>query len=127
MRSGNGAHNQLQLDVYGEVLDACYSYSTLIPAFDRSSRKFILGLGDVICKYWDHPDKGIWEVRSAPAHHTHSKVVAWVGLDRVIKLCKKYQWRNVAVEKYEGVKTEIEKQVETYGYSERQLKKLLRK
>lgn len=117
VRIGNGAHHQFQLDVYGEVLDAFYSYSKLIVEFDNSSRKFLLGLGKVICKQWDQPDNGIWEIRSSPAHHTHSKVMAWVGLDRLIKLSNKYKWLNVPVEKYERIKNEIEKQIETFGYN----------
>jgi len=116
VRVGNGAHDQLQLDVYGEVLDAFFSYSKLISAFDRSTRKFLLGLGKVICKLWDQADNGIWEMRSSPAHHTHSKVMAWVGLDRLLKLCSQYQWKNVPVEKYQRIKEEIEKQIETKGF-----------
>jgi GH15 family glucan-1,4-alpha-glucosidase len=117
VRIGNGAHDQFQLDVYGEVLDAFFAYSELVSEFDRSSRKFLLGLGKVICRQWDQPDNGIWEVRSIPVHHTHSKVMAWVGLDRLIKLCDKYNWRNVPVKEYERIKREIEKQVEAFGYS----------
>jgi GH15 family glucan-1,4-alpha-glucosidase len=117
IRIGNGAHNQFQLDVYGEVLDAFFSYSKLVAEFDRRSRKFMLGLAEVICKQWNQPDNGIWEVRSLPAHHTHSKVMAWVGLDRVIKLCKKYKWKNVPIEKYEQIKKEIGHQIEMFGYS----------
>jgi len=104
VRIGNGAHHQLQLDVYGEVLDAFFSYSALVSEFDRNSRKFMLGLGEVICKQWNQPDNGIWEVRSSLSHHTHSKLMAWVGLDRLIKLCTKYKWQNVPVEKYEQEK-----------------------
>jgi GH15 family glucan-1,4-alpha-glucosidase len=99
------------------VLDAFFSYSKLVAEFDRRSRKFMLGLAEVICKQWNQPDNGIWEVRSLPAHHTHSKVMAWVGLDRVIKLCKKYKWKNVPIEKYEQIKKEIGHQIEMFGYS----------
>jgi GH15 family glucan-1,4-alpha-glucosidase len=117
VRIGNGAHNQLQFDVYGEVLDAFFSYSKLISGFDFSSRKFMMGLGDVICSHWNHPDNGIWEVRSALSHHTHSKVMAWVGLDRLIKLCNKYKWQNATIAKYQEVKMKLEKQIEEFGYN----------
>lgn len=117
VRVGNGAHNQFQLDVYGEVLDAVYSYSKLIKQFDPSSRKFILGLGEVITKLWNQPDNGIWEVRSKLCHHTHSKVMAWVGLDRLIRLAKKFKWKDVPLEQYEHVKRSLEKQVEDHGYN----------
>jgi GH15 family glucan-1,4-alpha-glucosidase len=119
VRIGNGAHNQFQLDVYGEVLDAFFAYSALVPEFDRSSRKFMKGLGEVICRQWNQPDNGIWEVRSSPSHHTHSKVMAWAGLDRLIKLCNEYKWAGVPVEKYERVKKAIGKEIETRGYNEK--------
>lgn len=117
VRIGNGAHNQFQLDVYGEVLDAFFSYSKLIREFDNESRRFMLGLGKIICKKWNEPDNGIWEVRSSGAHHTHSKVMAWAGLDRLIKLCKKYKWEKAPVEKFEEIKKEIQDQIESLGFS----------
>jgi GH15 family glucan-1,4-alpha-glucosidase len=117
VRIGNGAHNQFQLDVYGEVLDAFYSYSKLIKDFDSESRRFIIGLGEIICKKWNEPDNGIWEVRSSAAHHTHSKVMAWVGLDRLIKLCKKYKWKKAPVEKFEEIRKGIQDQIESFGFN----------
>jgi GH15 family glucan-1,4-alpha-glucosidase len=116
VRVGNGAHEQFQLDVYGEVLDAFFSYSKLVKEFDRGSRKFILGLGEMICRLWPEPDNGIWEVRSSRGHHTHSKVMAWVGLDRLIKLIEKYKWK-VNVDKYEKVKQAIKDEVERFGFN----------
>ncbi len=117
VRIGNGADQQLQLDVYGEVLDAVYTYAPLVNDFDRSTRKFLLGLGEVICKLWDQPDNGIWEVRSALVHHTHSKVLAWAGLDRLIRLAEKFHWKNVPLEKYKQVASTIRNQVEAWGYN----------
>ena len=117
VRVGNGAHDQLQLDVYGEVLDAVFSYSKLVKEFDRESRKFIIGLGEVIGKLWNEPDNGIWEVRSALSHHTHSKVMSWVGLDRLIQLSGKYQWNEVPVKTYEKIKQSIKNEVESAGYN----------
>ncbi|HEU4634406.1 MAG TPA: glycoside hydrolase family 15 protein [Flavisolibacter sp.] len=116
VRIGNGAYNQFQLDVYGEVLDAFYLYSGLIKKFDRKSRKFMLGLGKVICQLWNQPDNGIWELRSSTGHHTHSKVMAWVGLDRLIKLITKYQW-NVRTEEYEKIRQAIRAEVERFGFN----------
>jgi GH15 family glucan-1,4-alpha-glucosidase len=117
VRTGNGADAQFQLDVYGEVLDAVYTYSPLVKTFDRNSRKFILGLGDVICKVWNQPDNGIWEVRSSCVHHTHSKVLAWAGLDRLIKLCEIYQWNEAPVDKFKKTASLILNEVEKFGYN----------
>ena len=118
VRIGNGAHDQFQLDVYGEVLDAVYEYAPLAKEFARDSRKFLLGLGEIICRQWDQPDNGIWEVRSANTHHTHSKVLAWAGLDRLIKLAEKYHWKEAPLEKYREISLKIRKAVEENGYNE---------
>ncbi|HEY8399858.1 MAG TPA: glycoside hydrolase family 15 protein [Cytophagaceae bacterium] len=118
VRIGNGADSQFQLDVYGEVLDAIYCYSKLITEFDKSTRKFVLGLGKVVLDLWDKPDNGIWEVRSGLIHHTHSKVMAWVALDCLIKLSKKYQWKNVALDRYIEVADKIRIAIEASGYNE---------
>jgi GH15 family glucan-1,4-alpha-glucosidase len=119
VRIGNLAHGQLQLDVYGEVLDAAYSYSQLIKEFDHASRKFLVGLGKIICKAWDQPDNGIWEIRSTLIHHTHSKVMAWIGLDRLIKLCEHYQWKETPLAKFKETAVHIRDAVERFGYNER--------
>ncbi len=117
VRIGNGADGQFQLDVYGEVLDAVYTYSSLVKEFDRTTRKFILGLGEVICELWNQPDNGIWEIRSSRIHHTHSKVMAWVGLDRLIKLCEKYHWTEAPLKKWKHTARLIFDEVEQFGYN----------
>jgi GH15 family glucan-1,4-alpha-glucosidase len=118
VRIGNGAYDQHQLDVYGEVLDAYYSYSSIIEKFDKASIRFMLGLGNVICEYWNKKDNGIWEMRSLPAHHTHSMVMAWVGLDRLIKMAERYQWKRADLEKYKRLKTAIAEMVERHGFND---------
>ena len=116
VRIGNAAEKQFQLDVYGEVLDGIYSFSPYVAKFDRETRDFILSLGKAICKLWDQPDEGIWEVRSGPAHHTHSKVLAWVGLDRLIWLARKYSWK-APFEQFESVKDKIREAIESRGFN----------
>jgi GH15 family glucan-1,4-alpha-glucosidase len=118
VRIGNGADGQFQLDVYGEVIDAFYMYASVAGKPDRSTRRFIIGLGEMICKLWQQPDNGIWEIRSSPEHHTHSKVMAWVGLDRLIRLSSAYKWRESKIEKYKSVASAIRRQIETHGYNE---------
>lgn len=117
VRLGNNAHKQFQLDVYGEVLDAIYSYAKITDNIDHSMQKFALGLGKMICKMWDKPDDGIWEIRSHDKHHTHSKVMAWVGLDRLIKLSAQYDWKNTSLDLFKAVKAKIQEEVEVRGYS----------
>jgi GH15 family glucan-1,4-alpha-glucosidase len=90
VRIGNGAHNQLQLDVYGEVFDALFQArkAGLAPADGgaRVGRNLLEWLADA----WQQPDEGIWEVRGPRRHFTHSKVMAWVAFDRAVKLAEKY-------------------------------------
>jgi GH15 family glucan-1,4-alpha-glucosidase len=117
VRIGNKADGQFQLDIYGEVLDAVYTYASIVKEFDHNSKKFIIGLGEVICKLWDKPDSGIWEIRSALVHHTHSKVMAWVGLDRLIKLCLKYGWNEAPVKKFMSTADAIRNDIEQYGFN----------
>ncbi|HEX5172413.1 MAG TPA: glycoside hydrolase family 15 protein [Cyclobacteriaceae bacterium] len=119
VRIGNNADTQFQLDVYGEVLDAINTYSSLVKQFDKNTTNFIIGLGKVICKKWDKPDNGIWEIRSSKIHHTHSKVMAWVGLDRLIKLCDKYNWSHAPLGEFHRNLTLIRKKVEQKGYNSR--------
>jgi GH15 family glucan-1,4-alpha-glucosidase len=117
VRIGNDADVQFQLDLYGEVADALYVYSKLIKNFDRATKKFILDIGEAICELWDQPDNGIWEVRSSLIHHTHSKAMAWVGLDRIIKLTQQYEWKGVPVKKYQDVADRIRAGIENFGYN----------
>jgi GH15 family glucan-1,4-alpha-glucosidase len=121
VRIGNKADQQFQLDVYGEVLDAAFSYSALVPDFDYETKRFLISLGRVICKIWDQPDQGIWEVRTGALHHTHSKVMVWVGLDRLLKLSRKYDWHDAPVTEFKETADKIRRQVEEFGYN-RELK-----
>ena len=89
VRIGNAAHGQLQLDVFGEVMDALHqAREGGLPsrAPDWAFQRALLGqLADV----WRQPDRGIWEIRGAPRHFTHSKVMAWVAFDRGIRAVRK--------------------------------------
>jgi GH15 family glucan-1,4-alpha-glucosidase len=86
VRVGNAAHEQVQLDVYGEVVLAAYCYITLGGRLDRYERKLVAGFGEVVRKMWRCPDQSIWEIRGPPRHYTYSKLMCWVALDRIVKL-----------------------------------------
>ncbi len=88
VRVGNAAINQFQLDVYGEVIDALTLYSRSGGRFDRDGLGLIKGMAEVIMKRWDEPDDGIWEKRSARQQHVHSKIMAFVGMERTLELAK---------------------------------------
>ena len=86
VRIGNAAHAQLQLDVYGEVMDALYqARKGGLPGRD-SDQAFQRAFVEHLCSIWEQPDRGMWEVRGEPQHFTFSKVMAWVALDRAIKM-----------------------------------------
>lgn len=119
VRIGNGADKQFQLDLYGEVIDAFYTYTFILKKeLDRSCRRFITGLGKKICEVWNRPDNGIWEIRSQCVHHTHSKAMAWAGLDRLIKIYKRYQWEDPWLRTFRKVRAQIRETIERYGYNE---------
>jgi GH15 family glucan-1,4-alpha-glucosidase len=86
VRIGNDAHGQLQLDVYGEVIDAVSRFTRCGGRLDHDTAKLLDGLGRTICSRWRDPDEGIWEGRSGRFHHTHSKALCWVALDRLIQM-----------------------------------------
>lgn len=86
VRIGNGAAGQLQLDAYGELLDAAFVYVTAGYRLDRDTARALAALADFVCAHWREPDAGIWEVRAGPRHHTQSKAMCWVALDRARRL-----------------------------------------
>ncbi|MFF7097780.1 glycoside hydrolase family 15 protein [Streptomyces rubradiris] len=86
VRLGNGAATQLQLDVYGEVIDALYQAHLAGLEPDPEATRLMVGLVTQLERLWSVPDAGIWEVRGPARHFVHSKVMVWVAFDRVIKL-----------------------------------------
>lgn len=88
VRVGNRAADQFQLDIYGELLEAAELLSFVDPALVRASWPAFAALGDEVVARWREPDRGIWEVRGPPAHFVHSKLMAWVALERCIRLAR---------------------------------------
>lgn len=117
VRVGNDAHRQLQLDVYGEVLDAASQFIDQGGRFDGDTRAFLTGIGESIRQRWREPDDGLWEWRSGRKQHTHSKVMCWVVMDRLIQLCEAGHLDH-PVEDYRNVRDEIRSVVETRGFND---------
>ena len=90
VRIGNKAHEQFQLDVFGEVLDALHHAWKQGMNDNESEWRIERALVEFLESNWHRPDYGIWEIRGAPRHFTHSKLMAWVGLDRAIKSADHY-------------------------------------
>ncbi|WP_084958263.1 glycoside hydrolase family 15 protein [Thermoactinospora rubra] len=90
VRIGNAAVNQLQLDVYGEVMNCLYSARTSGLAADERAWSIQRELLAYVEEHWDEPDEGLWEVRGPRRHFTHSKVMCWVAVDRAIKYVENF-------------------------------------
>jgi GH15 family glucan-1,4-alpha-glucosidase len=86
VRVGNAAAGQEQLDVYGEVVDAVAQAVRRGVRLDRETQAMLRGFGEVVCRRWLVPDAGIWEPREAPRLRTHSLVLGWVALTRLLEL-----------------------------------------
>jgi GH15 family glucan-1,4-alpha-glucosidase len=115
VRVGNEAARQLQLDVYGEVMDAMHiGRRTGIPS-DIESWALQKALVSHLERIWREPDEGIWEVRGPRRHFTHSKVMAWVAFDRSVKAVERYGLEGPA-DRWRQVRDEIHAQVLTDGY-----------
>jgi GH15 family glucan-1,4-alpha-glucosidase len=88
VRIGNSASRQLQLDIYGELMDSVYIYNKLEPiSYDFWTQ--LVKLVDWVCDNWRRQDEGIWEVRSGPQEFLYSRVMCWVAIDRAIRLAVK--------------------------------------
>jgi GH15 family glucan-1,4-alpha-glucosidase len=109
VRIGNDAVKQFQLDKYGSLIDAYYFAIKEGLRMTKGAKKIILFLAKEIIKNWKRPDNGIWEFRNEPQHYTYSKVMAWVGINRTIRLAKKLRINKKEIKKYQGVEQEIKK------------------
>ncbi len=116
VRTGNGAHSQLQLDVYGELLDVLWQATRAGTPPSENTWELALLLLEVLEKAWAAPDEGIWEVRGGRRHFTHSKVLCWVAFDRAITMVEQAGYQG-PVERWREIRAEIHKQVCELGYS----------
>jgi GH15 family glucan-1,4-alpha-glucosidase len=92
VRVGNAAHAQLQLDVYGELIDAFHQSRMAGLELDETSWALGCAVIDHVAEVWDQPDHGIWERRGEGRHYVSSKVMTWVALDRGIKTAEKFRF-----------------------------------
>jgi GH15 family glucan-1,4-alpha-glucosidase len=86
VRVGNGAAEQTQLDIYGDLLKTALIYTEAGGRLDRETARRLSEIADFVCRIWRQADSGIWEVRSLPMHFTHSKMMCWVALDCALRL-----------------------------------------
>jgi len=115
VRTGNAAHQQFQLDVYGEVMDALYVARREGLPPDENAWRVQRALIEFLESAWTKPDEGIWEVRGPRRHFTHSKVMAWVAVDRTVKAIERFGLKG-PVERWRKLCTAIHDEVCRKGF-----------
>jgi GH15 family glucan-1,4-alpha-glucosidase len=120
VRVGNAAAPQLQLDLYGELLETARRLCARGNQLDRETGRRLGEIADWVCKIWREPDAGIWEVRSQPSHFTHSKMMCWVALDCAIELSARGQIPGKHASRWQASAEQIKTFVETRCWSDTQ-------
>lgn len=110
VRVGNGAYNQLQLDIYGELLDSVYLFDKYGTPLSYDTWVNLKRLVDWVCANWRRPDEGIWEVRGGQKEFLFSRVMCWVALDRAVRLARKRSFP-APLERWSQVRDEIYEEV----------------
>jgi GH15 family glucan-1,4-alpha-glucosidase len=115
VRIGNGAVSQLQLDVYGELLDLAWIWHHWGHAYDDDYWEFLVQTVELAGRIWEKPDRGIWEMRGEPRHFVHSKAMCWVALDRGIRLAEETR-RQAPLERWKALRRRVREAVDREGY-----------
>ena len=89
VRIGNGAFDQLQLDIYGDLMDAVYLVTKRTGQLYREFWDRLTDTVEYVCTHWQEPDEGIWEVRGGRRHFLSSRLMCWVALDRAVRMARK--------------------------------------
>lgn len=116
VRVGNGAWNQTQLDVYGEILDAAFRLRDQLGDLPPEIRFFLANLADAAAVQWRQTDNGIWEIRGEPQHFLYSKLMCWVALDRAIKMAGQLQ-AQVHVHRWAAAAEEVRTAILEQGWN----------
>lgn len=106
VRTGNGAWNQVQHDVYGALLDAAYVLRAELGDLDEATRRLLVAAVEAAAMNWQVEDQGIWEIRGPARHYLHSVLMCWVALDRGVQMVDQLGARDRRV-RWEGVRAEI--------------------
>jgi GH15 family glucan-1,4-alpha-glucosidase len=115
VRVGNAAAGQLQLDMYGELLELSWRWHRRGNSPDDDYWRFLLELVDAAAERWCEPDQGLWELRGDPRHFVHSKVMCWATLDKGLRLAEECM-RKAPERRWKRVREEIRDSVESEGY-----------
>ena len=116
VRIGNAAAEQVQLDIYGELIQTAYTAWQSRKHFPNARRAVVLNVVDYILEHWQLEDSGIWESRSRPRRYLYSQVLLWVGLDRALKLDRPLRMGKVRKAAVRRTRDLIKRQVLELGY-----------
>ncbi len=119
VRIGNATRNQLQLDVYGEVIEAVTHFLQSGGQLDRETQKMLRRFGEYVCRHWQKPDNGIWEPRDRRQHYTHSRLLCWVALDRLLDIQSQGRLGGIAVDRFQANREQIRREIEEQGWNPR--------
>ncbi|HVD58490.1 MAG TPA: glycoside hydrolase family 15 protein [Thermoleophilaceae bacterium] len=117
VRVGNGAWSQVQLDVYGELLNSLWLYRDQLGTLHPEIRAFVADLADTAAARWQERDQGMWEMRGEPRHHLSSKVLCWTALDRAVRLAPQLG-DHAKVDEWTAARDEIHAAVVERGWSD---------
>ena len=117
VRVGNGAWDQRQLDVYGELMDAAYRLRDQLSGIDDATKAFLIQVADAAAARWQEKDQGIWEIRGEPRDFLYSKLMCWVALDRAIDMAPLMGAQD-RVGEWAGIRDEIRTAILERGWSE---------
>jgi GH15 family glucan-1,4-alpha-glucosidase len=117
VRTGNAAVHQLQLDVYGEVLDSAYVYARFGGVVSETLWEELRNIVEIAISRWEEPDSSIWEVRSERKQYVYSKLMCWVAVDRGMRIADRY---NLPYDKdaWRRARLRIHRAITSRGYSE---------
>jgi len=116
VRIGNGAADQLQLDIYGEALDAVAKIDARGLQTAYQGWTAVANMIDWLCGHWDQPDEGVWETRGGRKDFTYGRVQCWVALDRAIRLAEN-RGRPADIDRWRSTRDAIYEQVMTKGWN----------
>ncbi|WP_353511362.1 glycoside hydrolase family 15 protein [Intrasporangium sp.] len=116
VRLGNGAADQHQLDGYGWVLNAGWLLTRAGHGLYSETWRTMAGFADTVARRWREPDAGIWEVRTEPVHHVHSKLMAWLTLDRALLISGHHRTRDSSLRLWAGEREALRKEITKSGF-----------
>lgn len=118
VRVGNAAADQLQLDIYGALIDSIYLYDKWARPISSSQWDDVCALVDWVCENWQQPDEGIWETRGGRKNFLYSRLMCWVAIERAIRMANR-RGLPADIVRWRGVRDTIYRRIMSHGWSER--------